>query len=333
MRVSSIAGALWLAAGAAASNCASKNWAGWENAKYAFIFGDSYTQTGFDVTGEAPSASNPMGNPPYPGWTSSNGPNWVGFLTNKYNATAALRTYNLAYGGATVDSDLVEPWQPTVLSLRDQVTDLFLPNYAPGSANAPDWDPKSTVFGIWIGINDVGNSFWSGEDATTELYGQIFDVYASLVNDLYTAGGRNFVFLNVPPVQRSPLILDQGEQAIELETAALDKFNALIDGLAKDLKTAHEKEVNVWVYDSYKSFGEVLDDVTAYPQTADYKDTTTFCEAYQNGTPEWDTLDENCTYPVNEYFWLNSLHPTYPIHDVVAEGVAELLSGPPNVSA
>jgi len=52
-----------------------------------------------------------------------------------------------------------------------------------------------------------------------------------------------------------------------------------------------------------------------------------------SGTPEWDTFDENCTYPVNEYFWLNSLHPTYPIHDVVAEGVAELLSGPPNVGA
>ena len=39
-----------------------------------------------------------------------------------------------------------------------------------------------------------------------------------------------------------------------------------------------------------------------------------------------------CAVPVNQYFWLNSLHPTYPMHDVVAEGVSkaqepDLLSG------
>lgn len=50
-----------------------------------------------------------------------------------------------------------------------------------------------------------------------------------------------------------------------------------------------------------------------------------------SGTPEWDTYIESCGYAVDEFFWLNSLHPTYPIHDVVAEGVAALLSGPPNV--
>lgn len=50
-----------------------------------------------------------------------------------------------------------------------------------------------------------------------------------------------------------------------------------------------------------------------------------------SGTPEWDTLIESCGYAVNEFFWLNNLHPTYPIHDVVAEGVAELLRGAPNV--
>jgi hypothetical protein len=33
--------------------------------------GDSYTQTGFNVSLTQPSLSNPMGNPPFPGWTSS----------------------------------------------------------------------------------------------------------------------------------------------------------------------------------------------------------------------------------------------------------------------
>lgn len=50
-----------------------------------------------------------------------------------------------------------------------------------------------------------------------------------------------------------------------------------------------------------------------------------------SGTPEWDTFTPSCGVPVNEYFWLNDLHPTYPIHDVVAQGVADGFVEGPNV--
>ncbi len=50
-----------------------------------------------------------------------------------------------------------------------------------------------------------------------------------------------------------------------------------------------------------------------------------------SGTPAPDTLVASCNIPVNQYFWLNSLHPTYPMHDVVAEQVAKALTEGPNV--
>ncbi|KJR86882.1 uncharacterized protein SPSK_11027 [Sporothrix schenckii 1099-18] len=50
-----------------------------------------------------------------------------------------------------------------------------------------------------------------------------------------------------------------------------------------------------------------------------------------SGTPEPDTVIESCGVPVDQYFWLNSLHPTYPIHDVVAEQVSKALTAGPNV--
>ena len=156
------------------------------------------------------------------------------------------------------------------------MTDLFLPNYG----NASLWEADSTIFGIWIGINDVGNSFWGGEEETGPLYEQIFDVYEGLVGDLFEAGARNFVFLNVPPIERSPLTLEQGDEAVELESSALERFNGLVEGLAGDVASEREG-VNVWVYDTYKSFSEVLDDPTAYPATEGLKDVTTFCEEYQ----------------------------------------------------
>lgn len=84
--------------------------------KLTFHSGDSYTTPGFNDTGVQPSIGNPLGNPNYPGYTSSNGPNWVDFLTVKYNESQVL-TCNLAYGGATFESALAAPNLPTVLSV------------------------------------------------------------------------------------------------------------------------------------------------------------------------------------------------------------------------
>lgn len=38
--------------------------------KYWFSFGDSYTQTGFDISGTLPAVGNALGNPTYPGYTA-----------------------------------------------------------------------------------------------------------------------------------------------------------------------------------------------------------------------------------------------------------------------
>lgn len=50
-----------------------------------------------------------------------------------------------------------------------------------------------------------------------------------------------------------------------------------------------------------------------------------------SGTPTEDYYDASCGVPVNEYFWLNTLHPTYPMQNVLAEEVAKTLEAGPNV--
>ena len=50
-----------------------------------------------------------------------------------------------------------------------------------------------------------------------------------------------------------------------------------------------------------------------------------------SGTPQPDSFNSSCGIPVNEYFWLNSLHPTYPMQDVLAEAVVDQLGLGPNV--
>jgi len=260
----------------AAPLAANTSWSGWNNVKHLFVFGDSYTQTGFDPKSTQPSPSNPFGNPPLPGWTSSNGPNWVGFLTATYNQSTIL-TYNLASGGATVDSALVKPYAPTVVSVKEQVQAQFQPIYASKPASAP-WTAESSLFAFFIGINDVGNS-WYLNNAT--LYDAIFAEYAGLLEQVYAAGARNFLLLGVPPVNLSPLITSQADEgyATEYEGRVIADWNRRVADMTARFK-AENKGVAAFVHDTNALFMQVIKDPKSVEQTAGYRNTTAYCKAY-----------------------------------------------------
>jgi len=300
---------------------------GLESLKYLFVFGDSYTTTGFNLTDGSPlpSASNPLGNPAYPGYTAVNGPNWVDFLTVKYNRSI-LQTWNLAYGGATIDSALVEPYLPTVLSLKEQVETLYLPylSVPPKKPKSPypRWTSEDSLFLTWIGINDVGNTYWNQNYTFNNV---LFDEYFSLQQKLYDTGARNFVFINVPPVDRSPLTTQQGSisaQAESLEHADLLDYNTKLNERVEKFVKDNEGTTALY-FDASSVFTYILD----HPITRDWKflNTTTYCVDYENGTPAVNTFDADCGIPVDEYFWLNTLHPTYLVQEQVAKALAEIL--------
>lgn len=216
-----------------------------------------------------------MGNPTYPGYTSSNGPNWVDYLTVKYNASSLL-TYNIAYGGATVDSSLVAPYEPTVSSIVNQVNDEWYPAYA--TRKSAPWTSEDTLFAIFDGINDVGNS-WSKAN-TTALNAQIFSVLYGLVNKLYGTGARNFAFINVPPVDRAPLALANNAASQAAEKADILAWNNELTSMAKQLKS-DKPDTNVFTVDANLLFTEVLNNPSSFSQTAGYKNTTGYCVAYE----------------------------------------------------
>ncbi|KAF2130279.1 carbohydrate esterase family 16 protein [Dothidotthia symphoricarpi CBS 119687] len=317
-----VAVSLLFATSVLAAPSASASWKGWKTMKNLFVFGDSYSQTGFDPNGTQPSASNPFGNPTYPGWTSSNGPNWVGFLTTTYNASR-LQTYNLAYGGATVDSALVTPYASTVLSLKNQVKDEFLPIYGAHPSIAP-WKSADSLFAFFIGINDVGNTWWLNNGT---LYDQIFSVYSGLLSDVYATGARNFLFLSVPPINLAPLTLstDDGGYAVQEEGKVVLDWNAILRNMTTRFAASHSG-TKIFVEDTWTVFNNVIKNPASYPQTSGLKNVTGYCAAYANGTPTWYTKDPNCTYSVNQYLWLNELHPTFPVHNATAASIAKLLN-------
>ncbi|KAK4237012.1 carbohydrate esterase [Achaetomium macrosporum] len=268
--------------------------------KYLITFGDSYSQTGFDITSTKPAPGNPLGNPPLPGWTASGGLNWVGFLTSVFNTTTVL-TYNFAYGGATTNASIVQPYAPTVLSLVDQVAQFSgsiasQPSYAP-------WTAQNALFGVWIGVNDVGNSWWLA-DWEEGVLAQIMDSYFGRLQVLYDAGGRNFVLLSVPPIYRTPVMIGQGTEAQEGEKTAIDKYNRAIATRLAAFKTQNSG-VTAKVVDTTVPFNTALDNPTAY------------------GAPDntcYNSDGKSC-------LWFNDYHPGIEINRLVANAVADAWKG------
>lgn len=124
------------------------------SANYWFSFGDSYTTTYSVPENTLPDVGNPMGNPSYPGTTSTGGPNWVGILTTALNSSLVL-TYSYAYPGAIIDPAIFEPGLPGLLPLIDPIDGQFLAEGGAGSKpSTSPWTSENSLFSVWIGLNE-----------------------------------------------------------------------------------------------------------------------------------------------------------------------------------
>ncbi|KAL9581007.1 MAG: hypothetical protein Q9203_006076 [Teloschistes exilis] len=296
-----------------------ETWHDWTGVEKIFSFGDSYTDSGFNPTGSQPDDMHPLGNPfsnssspPY--HTFTNGPNWIEFLTFKYNHSQ-IDTYNMAVSGSTVNDTAVGG--TSTADLVHQISDRFVPNYV--HKNSVGWTSSNSLFSLFFGINDVNRS-WNKRDL--KINDAVFASYLNLLNQLYRYGARSFLLQNVPPIDRGPYMSKPDAQ---IEGPDINDFNWRMELLFKSFTSAHD-DVSVLLFNTNMLFSEAIDNPKIWPQTALYKSTTGACKAYESSdVPAMDYYDPSCQYRVNEYLWLNGLHPTYPIHEALAAQVAKAL--------
>lgn len=258
--------------------------------------GDSYTTIGFQYAGSQPNASNPIGNPALPGKTTSGGYNWVGNLVAKYNKSLVL-AYDFAIAGATVDSNLIPPYQPAVKSFVQQVQ-IFQGHYLNTSGT---WNLDDSLFTAWFGMNDIPR----GEnlsDWTTTIFEETIQQYLAQAQNLYYVGSRYFVFLEVPPLQRTPQLIGESAAAQEAMASDVDRFNEAIREGIRDF-AHHNREATVWLLNTTKIFNEALDNPTAYgaPNALCYNSNGVSC------------------------LWWNDYHPGKAIQDLVAKSISSLI--------
>ncbi|RYP78932.1 hypothetical protein DL771_000317 [Monosporascus sp. 5C6A] len=260
--------------------------------KYFMVFGDSYSTTGSWFPGNKPSASNPIGNPSMPGHTTSGGLNWVGQVTSQLNNSLIL-TYDFAVTGATTDKQLVDTYASDCFD--DQV-DTFHSSLARKPSYAP-WTPGNTLAAVWIGINDVGENFWDRRPTPIDT---ILDRYFELLHTLYGDGVRKFVLLTIP----SPVMIGQSEKDLKQLRSDIDTYNSDIAQRLAAFKSAHSG-VTARVFDTGPYFEVAMNDPEAY------------------GAPDATCINSDGV----SCLWHDNYHPGLAIHELVAQGFVDALTG------
>ncbi|KZV98253.1 hypothetical protein EXIGLDRAFT_832338 [Exidia glandulosa HHB12029] len=262
--------------------------------KYLFVFGDSYSTTGFNWTAAQPSPKNPIGNPAFPGVNTcgKNDPNWVDYLLVKYNSTVTMG-YDFAVSGATVDNALIK----NTVSFADQVVQFtkgYTANGKPGG-KLKSWTGANSAVAMWFGINDIGLTYMKSGDRLA-FNDKILDKYFEQVRTLYTLGHRNFVFLNVPPVNRSPMMIS--EKVGDKVKPIILNYNSKLAKRVATFKTNHPN-AKVTLIDTHTVMRNLLNS----PKKHGFKDATTF------------------SHTEKTVMWCNNYHISPGVHDFVARAV------------
>lgn len=101
--------------------------------------------------------------------------------------------------------------------------------------------------------------------------------YFEQVENLYEKGIRSFLFVNVPPIDRAPLFIQQGVATTRAVKASIADYNIQLLGQVKAFQSRHKDLDQITVFDSNKLFNTLLDGA----DTIGWVNSTGFCEAYQ----------------------------------------------------
>ena len=124
--------------------------------------------------------------------------------------------------------------------------------------------------------------------------------------------------------------LDQSQEfrpRQKAERTAIDDYNGRIKQMLEKLSAKHP-DANFWKINMYAIFNQVLRDPSKFPQTAIIKNTDSVCKYYEDHWLELPAMDykhPSCPLPVNQYAWLQGIHVTYPLHDLLAKITVDAL--------
>ncbi|KAH7915416.1 putative lysophospholipase [Hygrophoropsis aurantiaca] len=288
----------------------------WNDINFFYVFGDSYSfvqgtdgYANYSFIGDAFNLdftpAQLFSDRIVPHNTSSDGSNWVEFLTGCYEGLPSFcsrQLWNFAFAGADISVSLLPLHHDFSVQMVDQVK-----QYAAYASEVLPHPSGETMTAWWIGINDTGDSL---QNATITDFDEFWEAemaaYFQAVEMAYNNGLNGpQLFINVPPEERSPAWVNDATWGPVLKQHIIE-YNAVLAAHIQKFADAHP-ETPVVTFDAHSWFNSILDNAEQFGFT----NITGYCE---------------CTDPT--YFWYNTGHPTQNVHRLLASALeSQLQSG------
>lgn len=209
--------------------------------------------------------------------------------------TCDIQLWDFAFGGADISVEYLPLHHNWSVQLVNQ-TEQFLLYGQPVLKNIID--PDSTLTAVWIGINDIGDSAELDVDFPTYYDELITTMFEQSVEPVYKAGYKKWLFMKLPPLDRTPGNLVRAAGPLPNKTM-IGWWDDTLDQHASAFADKYE-DATVLVFDSNTFLNYVLD----HPAEYNITNTTSYCADYNQPLP----VTQYGCLPLDEYFWYNDGH-------------------------
>lgn len=324
---------------------------GWnaKNFKTIVTFGDSYTDEG-----RLGYFINHNGSAPPVGWeqpvglnTASGGLSWARYASIYSKA----KLYNYAVSGAVCSNKITPRYFSAIKAPFPDIAGYELPAFIADSqhrsANGTKFftgTPKDSVYAIWIGTNDLGNNaFLTDSQVQGKTLKDYVDCVYSNIDTLYKNGARNFVLLNLAPLQLLPQYATPANGGLTATKFFPDKGSNITE-ISYRIHEAVTTTNQIFAYRTpfEAEIAERWDDakIADFDVNALITDIWANPGNYLNGTApgnvtgvilSCDAAGGNCReVPRGErdsYLWYDELHPSEQASRIVAREFVGVLGG------
>ncbi|KAF4628234.1 hypothetical protein G7Y89_g9917 [Cudoniella acicularis] len=216
--------------------------------------------------------------------TSAGGPNWVEYLTGCFSGLPSKckkQLWDFAFAGSDVSTIFTPLHHNYTVSFVNQILQWNL--YARPVIPV---DTTKALVAVFIGINDISDSekyTFPRNNATdfASFYQEIIETEFEALETVYNAGYRNYLFMNLPPLDRTPANVLPNATILPSHSM-LQTYNNLLSTASNTFASTHPG-TKTMLFDTYSYLSAILDDPSKYG----IKNTTGYCPNYD--APDIDT--------------------------------------------